>query len=151
MRKCSKCGEHKDASEFYANKLGRDGLGTRCKKCHTATTVRLAQTHEPARQAKLRRTQDWKDGQHPDVFAARIRNNELRRKYGITSEQFNELLMRQGGACAICRGTLKKLHVDHDHQTGRVRGLLCNCCNVGLGMFRDDVAALRGAIAYLST
>jgi len=56
-----------------------------------------------------------------------------------------------GHRCAICRRSARRLAVDHDHQTNVVRGLLCTPCNQGLGMFRDSVALLRGAIAYLTT
>lgn len=72
--------------------------------------------------------------------------------YGLTPEDYYSLLDKQGGACAICRGqckTGKKLAVDHDHETGKVRGLLCTRCNVALGMFQDDMDRMAKAIAYL--
>lgn len=79
------------------------------------------------------------------------------RKYGLTVAEYDGLLVAQGGGCAICdsrdpRGRAKSpyFHVDHDHGTGRVRGLLCAPCNTGLGSFGDDPARLRSAIAYLS-
>lgn len=74
--------------------------------------------------------------------------------YGITPEQFEAMLAAQGGKCAICRtGTWKgkhnKPHLDHDHVTGAVRGILCGGCNNGLGNFGDDPARLRAAADYL--
>ena len=76
----------------------------------------------------------------------------LKTRYGITLEQFNEILARQDGCCAIC-GTddpgWGKWHVDHCHETGIVRGLLCHPCNTGMGMLRDSKSLLRKAIAYL--
>jgi hypothetical protein len=58
------------------------------------------------------------------------------------------MILQQRGVCAICR-TRKALHVDHDHATGRVRGILCFNCNRGIGKFGDDPALLRNAIAYI--
>lgn len=76
------------------------------------------------------------------------------RQYGITPDQFNDMLKKQGGVCAICRQPCPRnprLSVDHCHQTGRVRGLLCSHCNVGLGHFRHDHNRLRSAITYLTS
>lgn len=75
--------------------------------------------------------------------------------YGLTDEQYEALLTRQDGRCAICKtnewsGHHKKPHVDHDHATGRVRGILCNNCNQGLGRFADDPVRLMAAARYLS-
>jgi len=74
------------------------------------------------------------------------------RKYGITAQGYAELLFLQGGVCKICKGPGKaygRLVVDHDHETGVVRGLLCNTCNAGLGQFKDSVELLEAALAYL--
>lgn len=70
-------------------------------------------------------------------------------KYGLTPEDYRELLAAQNGKCAICQQEAKHYAVDHDHVTGQVRGLLCDTCNVGLGHFRDDVGRLMSAAAYL--
>jgi hypothetical protein len=77
--------------------------------------------------------------------------------YGITMEQFFELARRQRNRCAICRvkliltgsRTYRKAAVDHDHETGQIRGILCGSCNVGLGNFKDDTNILLAAVAYL--
>lgn len=74
--------------------------------------------------------------------------------YGLTPEQYAEMLEEQGGVCAICGtdewpGKGNRPHVDHDHSTGRVRGILCSHCNHGLGKFRDDPERLRAAAEYL--
>lgn len=76
-------------------------------------------------------------------------------RYGITSEQYAEMLAAQGGRCAICRtespgGRKKMMSVDHCHSSNKVRGLLCTNCNAGLGHFRDDPDLLRAAVAYLA-
>jgi hypothetical protein len=76
------------------------------------------------------------------------RTYHLRRRYGITAEEADLMLESQGGACAICRSAPAD-HVDHDHETGSVRALLCFNCNGGLGQFRDDPAVLRAAADYV--
>lgn len=79
--------------------------------------------------------------------------NALKRKYGMTLEQYDEMLAAQGGVCAICGGphvgTGGRYHVDHDHDTGKVRGLLCGPCNTGLGQFKDSSLVMEKAMAYL--
>jgi hypothetical protein len=78
------------------------------------------------------------------------------RRYGITREQFNQLLTIQDSKCAICgkkgsgeNGARELLFIDHCHQAKRFRGLLCHRCNIGLGNFGDDIDRLRNAIKYL--
>jgi hypothetical protein len=72
--------------------------------------------------------------------------------YGMTAEDYAGLLEAQGNACAICGGewTNGRPHVDHDHKTGKVRGLLCGPCNTGIGHLKDDPARLAAAITYLT-
>lgn len=77
------------------------------------------------------------------------RKKNLRRRYGMAPEQYDALLLRQEGRCAICGGMPATFHVDHDHATGEVRALLCPECNKGLGHFRDNAALLRSAAEYL--
>lgn len=78
-------------------------------------------------------------------------------KYGITVQQYNQLLVLQGNKCAICRtefsgegGSKHSPHIDHCHTTGEVRALLCKNCNAGIGLLQDDVAILANAIKYLT-
>lgn len=77
----------------------------------------------------------------------------LKSKYGLTREQYDEMLASQGGCCSICKAgdPLGKgaWHVDHCHDSGAVRGLLCHQCNVGLGHFKDSPTFLAAAIDYL--
>ena len=73
---------------------------------------------------------------------------ELRWRYGITLETWNDMSKAQNHRCAICRKKTD-LHTDHNHKTNKVRGLLCNNCNNGLGRFKDDPARLRAAAQYL--
>ena len=92
--------------------------------------------------------------QEPEKYRDQWQNWNLKRTYGITLEDYNKLLEEQGGVCKICG--LKdqpgkfRLAVDHDHKTGAVRGILCNGCNGGLGLFKDSPTLLRRALDYLS-
>lgn len=76
------------------------------------------------------------------------------KKYGLTPDMYRQVLEAQSGVCDICKGPPNgkddQYHVDHDHVTGRVRGLLCTRCNQGLGMFKDDVSSLARAVEYLN-
>lgn len=89
---------------------------------------------------------------NPEKMSARYRKYS----YGITHEQFEVMLSAQGGRCAICSvefsedNKVLKPHVDHNHDTNAIRGLLCGHCNSGLGMFKDDPARLQQAIQYLT-
>ena len=88
----------------------------------------------------------------PETLAAK-RDRELRRKYGITTAEVDQLLDAQEHLCAICRrphrGKGTRLHVDHCHATNRIRGLLCSNCNTLLGLAGDDPARLRAAASYI--
>jgi hypothetical protein len=77
------------------------------------------------------------------------RNTYLKGEYGISLNDYQEMLTSQNGLCAIC-GNNDRLNVDHDHATKRIRGLLCNNCNLAIGYMRDSVASLRSAIKYLN-
>lgn len=94
----------------------------------------------------------WVDLTKPEV----VRQNLLKRVYGMSLEEYKELFDSQNGVCAICgekakggKTSTRELHIDHDHVTGRNRGLLCHKCNPGLGQFNDSIEMLEKAIAYL--
>lgn len=71
------------------------------------------------------------------------------KKYGLTSQDYADMLTDQGGRCAVCDVMMPKPAVDHCHVNGHVRGLLCSSCNIGLGAFKDNPNALQSAISYL--
>jgi hypothetical protein len=86
-------------------------------------------------------------------------DQDLRRNYDVTLEWYRQQLFKQNNVCAICkqsetsviRGKVIAMPVDHDHTTGKVRGLLCTKCNRGLGLFRDNIGFLKSAISYLNS
>lgn len=108
--------------------------------------------HANSRRRKL----GWKCQSCAPLFRPRptqrksVREYKLRTKYGITLAEFEELVSFQNGKCAICR-VRPAVHVDHCHVSGKTRGVLCEPCNGGLGLFRDDERIIARAIEYLST
>jgi hypothetical protein len=123
-KRCPECGEVKPLTEFPTSKRSRSGYLSYCKPCHLAACNKSRE----------------KQGGN--------RNYHLRRRYGITAEHYDRMLEEQSGLCAICRER-PAAHVDHDHATGRVRGLLCFNCNQALGNFTDRRDFMLAAIAYL--
>jgi Recombination endonuclease VII len=124
-KRCADCKQYKLTSEFPRSKNREDGLHSYCKACNNA------------------RSNESRQRLHGGS-----RHYHLKHRYGIGADEFDELVRRQGGVCAIC-GRADPEHVDHSHETGAVRGILCFNCNGGLGQFRDSVDALRAAAAYL--
>jgi hypothetical protein len=96
----------------------------------------------------------WKAA-HPKEFKQGLRKVHLKRTYGITPEEYTALLLSQNGRCAICRADgpgrgHQNFCVDHDHQTGEVRGLLCHKCNRAIGLLGDAPETVQAAYEYLS-
>lgn len=88
-----------------------------------------------------------------NITPEEAKNRDLKHRYGITLDEYNDLLKRQEGRCAICNihysAYKRKLHVDHDHENNVVRGILCTNCNRGLGCFKDNSDFLQKAINYI--
>lgn len=136
-RHCSRCAETKKITEFYLKKSGQ--YTAFCKPCWQAETSAYA---------KRRRATGWRQKTNKEYE----RKRTLRRFYGLSVEQYDDLLTHQKGLCAICKNPPKKdsfLYVDHDHKTDLIRGLLCTRCNSGLGHFADSVNSLELAVSYL--
>jgi hypothetical protein len=108
---------------------------------------RLAIDPEGTREAQRLRVKRWHE-QNPDAQ----RGFTLKHRYGISLEVYNAMLEQQGGVCAICGEkcrTGESLAVDHHHETGVVRGLLCRACNGAIGALGDDPEIIRAALRYL--
>lgn len=153
MKRCSKCRIVKPLLEFRKQKSKLMGVHSYCKTCHT----------EYNRQYRKRNRQHIRDydrqyhnhnkyWQQPEV-KERKRNEVLKRKFGITTEQYSQYLIKQNDSCAICgkesSESKRRLAVDHNHKTGKIRGLLCKDCNIALGLFKDDIKLLEKSISYL--
>lgn len=139
--------------EWYAKNSEKLIAKTKAWRERNPDKVRVVEqkrSSDPEKRAqRATRMRAWAK-RNPD----KVRNQKLKAAYGITLEQYNELLAKQNGMCAICGsppgdGRSKYLHVDHCHLTKKVRGLLCGNCNQGLGRFEHDVGVLSEAIRYL--
>jgi len=140
---CPRCACTKHINSYNKDRSRPDGLSFYCKTCNQADWLRQRSADPEGYRAKQ---------------ARRSYRYTLRIKFGISLEDYEAKLAQQNGVCAICgqpetsvskTGAIKALPVDHDHRTGKLRGLLCDACNKGLGAFGDDVNRLRAAIAYL--
>lgn len=145
VRPCTKCGETDPTKFYYSPKGYKDSW---CRKCDN---LRSSASHRNRDvKAHQLRQKEWRDARpHYD-------RKDRYKSYGLTIEQYNALFASQNGVCKICgnppSGKKSKetfLHVDHDHVTGQIRGLLCNKCNRGLGQFLDKPELLRRAAKYL--
>lgn len=142
MKICKKCKQEKPLTEFHKDSSHKDGLRLDCKECR-----------KPVVAAYYRRN-SLRIKQRNLTQAQRRRANTLRYAYGINTENYEQLFIKQNGKCAICgkpeeRKGSAYLCVDHCHKTGKVRGLLCHKCNSGIGKLNDDVTLLKNAISYL--
>jgi hypothetical protein len=158
---CRKCNQEKPLSEFYEQADMRDGHRHNCKSCHLAAhqvwyernrqfemdRVNAWRKRNPERVSESRRRRKASD---PERYRYRDREGHLRRKYGLTQNLFEALVAAQLGNCAICGANEDlELHVDHDHRTKKVRGLLCGKCNKAIGLLNDDPHLLEAAKQYL--
>lgn len=154
-RKCYKCQKDFPIEEFTKYKARKDGLSIYCKKC---MNEKIKQSREkkfgPIPEGGRRPRTRSKHLAYKPGTAEYKRNTFLICVYNITLEEYNNLVIKQEGRCAICStkdlGKHKKLYVDHDHITKKVRGLLCKNCNLGLGYFKDNTVSLLKAVEYLT-
>lgn len=145
QRTCDHCKTLKPLADYYADARRFDGLSRRCKTCQSAAHNhwRLNNLDKAAADQKRWRVEN----------AERSADIDRKRNYGLEPGAYKQMLAAQGGVCAICAGGPTGrggLHVDHCHDTGKVRGLLCHGCNVSIGHFKHDVDILASAIRYLS-
>lgn len=152
-RACAICKSVKPIEKFSVTYKPTGLRNRKCNQCR-AKAHRQAFQENPERLAASRTWhQNWgrkRRQEKPDL----VRSTKLKYEYGITLEQKDEMLAAQGGCCAICatdkpNGAHQRFVVDHCHDTGRVRGILCHACNVALGGLGDTVESVERAVLYL--
>ena len=154
---CTHCKKRKPLKKFVQDLRCANGRGTKCQSCvrsiKKAYYKKYPLVERRDRQRMAERSKAWYE-KHRAYCLKQFREKRLMRQYGITQADYRKILASQNHRCAIC-GTRKPgredrhFKVDHDHKTGRIRGLLCHLCNVGLGSFRDDLRIVLQVIRYL--
>ncbi|MEU6995955.1 endonuclease VII domain-containing protein [Streptomyces sp. NPDC046465] len=171
-KRCSRCREEKPRAAFAQNRASRDGLQAYCRPCwaeyYQARQVAKGKTVRPKvaapaghkycrRCGEIKPHSEWdrnktaSDGLSTRCKACRAiegRAGHLKRQYGMTEAEREELVASQKGLCVICLSA-PAAHVDHCHETGKVRGVLCFNCNSAIGKLGDDPDTVRRAAAYL--
>lgn len=134
LKTCTRCKEEKSPVEFATRNARPIGKSAWCKAC-------LKKWRQAYREKNPKKFKDYEF----------VRG--LRRFYGMTVQQYNKMLLDQENCCACCgkHGSQfkRRLHVDHDHETGQIRALLCTECNPGMGYFKHSIERLEMAILYL--
>lgn len=175
MKTCTKCREWKPMSEFYAQRYqGRESVHSRCKECMknarrkprtcascSATYFRVGSAgslkkvcddcaanvkHCPICETVKPHADFYRSGVYCKPCASSYNRSS---RYGIPRGEYERMYAEQGGRCAACGTERPTLCVDHDHGSGKVRGLLCDGCNKGIGCLGESVEAMTGAVAYL--
>lgn len=136
---CIKCKRPLPVSAFQRDKYKKYGIKHVCKECYNSYQKPIGRNWRSKNRDKLREEYIWRDRKFD---------------FGITKEQYLQMLADQNGACAICKvkpaeNASRKMHVDHNHTTGEIRGLLCRGCNHGLGHFGDSITIIKNAACYL--
>ena len=126
-KNCTKCSTHKPLAEFHKSSSAADGKASWCKSCvNRIKRESRKRTYAPENKRK------W----------------AIKTRYGLTPEQVDAMYAAQNGQCAVCKKAIEKFHIDHNHNTGAVRGLLCHRCNVRIGGW-DDGEWLSSALRYM--
>ena len=163
MKTCTRCGTEKTVKEFHKDPSKNDGLCSQCAECKkelsriwkTNNLEKCRLNNRKARKKYKQNNREKFNAYNRDYMQRNKEKREssrIQRTYGLSPDDFNKRLLDQDGVCAICQQECTRfgrLSVDHDHKTGEVRGLLCNNCNKGLGIFKDEIKRFERAIKYL--
>lgn len=162
-KRCTKCDRRRSADSFCGDRSREDGLFPWCKSCHRESSARRRaglSKEELSKRSSAQRAKRDANKTLREHYLAYQTVYGLETRYGITPQELVAMADRQGRACAICKTRFPRpssgaptgrgrLNIDHDHATGKVRGLLCGSCNTGLGNFKDNIEFLMAAITYL--
>jgi hypothetical protein len=144
-KRCNYCARTLPFDRFGVDKSAKDGRAYRCRDCNYARYL-ARPPRDPARESV-------RHAAYRAKHRARDSEKTRMKKYGLQPGAFERMLIAQSGRCAICVCAFtapSNIHVDHDHQSGAVRELLCTSCNIGLGMFKDAEGVLLDASRYIA-
>lgn len=147
-KRCTRCRKRKKTCLFSKRHASPDGVHLVCKECDCARLKRWRRKHPNA-------GKEW-FAAHPGYKEERLKKDPLMHRrhhlgyaYGMSLEDFSSLFKRQGKRCAICRRKDFQPVVDHNHRTGKVRGILCYPCNSALGFLADSARKIKAALEYI--
>ncbi len=149
-KECNKCKQIKPISMFYKDIANIDGHYSMCKPCKPCKTTKTMEWRTKNTEKYNKSQQNYSKANPEMRYGVQIK-----RRYGCTLEQYNQMLINQKGACYICQSLHNpakkkgRLYVDHCHKTGKVRALLCHHCNCMLGYAKDNIEVLLKAVEYL--
>ncbi len=145
IKLCSKCKKNRLLTSFYPDKTVKSGLRASCIKCELIRTGEWKKLNSES--LKLYNKKSYEQNKHKKM------DRRLKREYGITLKEREQLFLSQSCACAICKTPEFELPValavDHNHLTGQVRGLLCRKCNMALGLIGDTRESAQDMLNYL--
>ncbi len=166
-KRCIKCGEIKPLDQFGVHNREKGQHRNMCRDCSSAW---LKEYNKSPEGQKVRGDYREQNKEKMEVYQELYRNDpekqklakeyhrkyDLMKQFGLTPDDYDEILNKQNGRCAVCKSDRfdskrKTLAVDHDHVTGKVRGLFCRRCNQAIGAFEDNPDLLRKAATYLET
>lgn len=141
MKTCSKCKRILPLELFPRRKRSPDGKSSWCKSCFKEHWKDYYEEHREVLSKRRSKYNSSKD-----------RNRHLKYNYGIDYHEYEEMLIRQNGLCAVCKTTGERSHlsIDHNHKTGKIRGLLCHTCNSALGMLKENKDIVANLLRYLN-
>lgn len=172
-RKRTCCLRIRSIEQFYKLSKRKDGIDNECSICRNIRNTFYYLFYPEKEKTRkqifynknkikiLGRNKDWKDNNKEKAKGIirkwqqtnkdKVKNAALKHKFGITLEDFTNMLTKQNYLCSIGKEklTVRTANVDHCHKTGKVRGLLCSTCNSGIGMLKDSIPHLKSAITYL--
>ena len=144
-KRCKTCGIEFPLESYYWHDRRKNVRKASCPKCISNKNKVWRKENRETINARRRELYATIPNKKHNKLLSHVKS-----KYGISKEEYEGVLEKQNGVCAICGGVLtRKLSVDHDHSTGKFRGLLCTKCNLGLGCFNDDSSLLKRAMEYL--
>lgn len=161
MKNCTKCKDNFPIGNFYKDNRRKDKLTLWCKSCcdkkvsewknknKEQDKINHQKWYQENKEKVLINTKNWRLN-NLERYKKNKKRYSLKKKYSISIEEYEKMLIAHNNKCAICKKQSKNiLNVDHNHKTNEIRGLLCTSCNTALGGFKDSIELLQEAINYI--